>query len=71
MKHHKTILRTLVYIKNIWIHKMRKIVKIADKIIGDGYPCFITAEIGINHNGSVQQAMALIDMAVSVGCDAV
>lgn len=50
---------------------MRKIVKIADKIIGDGYPCFITAEIGINHNGSVNLAKQLIDMAVSVGCDAV
>ncbi|MBR1681603.1 N-acetylneuraminate synthase family protein [bacterium] len=50
---------------------MRKSVKIANKIIGDGNPCFITAEIGINHNGSVNQAKALIDMAISVGCDAV
>ena len=50
---------------------MRKTVKIANKIIGDGNPCFITAEIGINHNGSVNQAKALIDMAISVGCDAV
>lgn len=50
---------------------MRKTLKIANKTIGDGYPCFITAEIGINHNGSVQQAKSLIDMAVSVGCDAV
>ncbi len=50
---------------------MRKTVKIKNKTIGDGYPCFITAEIGINHNGSVQQAKRLIDMAISVGCDAV
>lgn len=50
---------------------MRKTVKIANKIIGDGYPCFITAEIGINHNGSIRQAKALIDMAAAVGCDAV
>lgn len=50
---------------------MRKTVSIGNKIIGDGHPCFITAEIGINHNGSVNQAKALIDMAVSVGCDAV
>ena len=50
---------------------MRKTVKIANKIVGDGHPCFITAEIGINHNGSVNRAKALIDMAYSVGCDAV
>jgi len=50
---------------------MRKTVKIANRIIGDGHPCFVTAEIGINHNGSVMQAKKLIDMAISVGCDAV
>ncbi len=50
---------------------MRKTVNIANKIIGDGHPCFITAEIGINHNGSVNRAKSLIDMAASVGCDAV
>ena len=50
---------------------MRKTVKIANKYIGDNNPCFITAEIGINHNGSVSQAKKLIDMAVHVGCDAV
>ena len=50
---------------------MRKNVKIADKVIGDGYPCFIIAEIGINHNGSVELAKKMIDMAVTTGCDAV
>lgn len=50
---------------------MRKTVNIANKVIGDGHPCFITAEIGINHNGSVNRAKSLIDMALSVGCDAV
>ncbi len=50
---------------------MRKTVKIANKVVGDNHPCFITAEIGINHNGSVEQAKKLIDMAASVGCDAV
>lgn len=50
---------------------MRKEVKIANKTIGDNHPCFVTAEIGINHNGSVAQAKKLIDMAVSAGCDAV
>ena len=50
---------------------MRYNVKIADKIIGDGHPCFIIAEIGINHNGSVALAKKMIDEAVEAGCDAV
>lgn len=50
---------------------MSKCVKIADKIIGDGNPCFIIAEIGINHNGSVALAKKMIDIAVTTGCDAV
>lgn len=50
---------------------MSKTVRIANKIIGDGYPCFITAEIGINHNGSVELAKKLIDIACVAGCDAV
>ena len=33
--------------------------------------CYITAEIGINHNGSLQIAKDLIDMAIEAGCDAV
>ena len=32
---------------------------------------FITAEIGINHNGSMESAKKLIDIALSAGCDAV
>jgi N-acetylneuraminate synthase len=50
---------------------MSKCVKIADKFIGDGYPCFVIAEIGINHNGSVDLAKKMIDIAVATGCDAV
>ena len=50
---------------------MSKCVKIADKFVGNGYPCFIIAEIGINHNGSVKFAKKMIDIAVATGCDAV
>lgn len=50
---------------------VRKCVKIADKVVGDDYPCFIIAEIGINHNGSVDLAKRMIDIAVTTGCDAV
>lgn len=49
----------------------KKIVKIGNKLIGDGQPTFIVAEIGINHNGDINTAKKLIDMAVFVGCDAV
>ena len=50
---------------------MTKCVKVADRLVGDGNPCFIIAEIGINHNGSVNLAKKMIDIAVTTGCDAV
>ena len=46
-------------------------VKIGDRNIGDGEPCFIIAEAGVNHNGSVKMAKKLIDVAKDVGGDAV
>lgn len=50
---------------------MKKTVQIADIKVGPSYPCFIIAEIGINHNGCVELAKKLIDVAVSAGCNAV
>jgi N-acetylneuraminate synthase len=45
---------------------------LADGKIGDGQPAlYIVAEVGINHNGSIETALALIDRAVEAGCDAV
>ncbi len=49
----------------------RKIVKLGSRIIGDEHPCYVIAEIGINHNGSIDIARNLIDAAVEAGCDAV
>src|SRR3989344_4603485 len=46
-------------------------VRIGNKLVGLGQPCFIICEIGINHNGSLELAKKLIDMAVAAGCDAV
>jgi len=46
-------------------------VKIGDRWVGDGEPCFIVAEIGINHNGDVGLARQLISAAVLARCDAV
>lgn len=39
--------------------------------VGPEHPCFVIGEIGINHNGSVQIAKHLIDLAARVGCQAV
>jgi len=39
--------------------------------IGPGQPCFIIAEIGINHNGDLNIAKKLIEEAAHAGCDAV
>jgi len=46
-------------------------VKIGTKRVGKGHPCFVVAEIGINHNGSLDIAKRLIDTAVEGGVDAV
>ncbi len=46
-------------------------VKIAERYIGDGEKVFVIAEIGINHNGSLENALRLIDGAKYAGCDAV
>lgn len=48
-----------------------KTVQVSGRAIGDGQPCFIIAEIGINHNGDLDLAKKLISMAVAAGCDAV
>lgn len=46
-------------------------IEVAGTRIGPGYPCFVIAEIGINHNGDLELARRLIDVAVSAGCSAV
>ena len=44
--------------------------EIAGRTIGDGAPCFIIAEIGVNHNGDMDIARRLIDEAAAAGADA-
>ena len=46
-------------------------IHIGETIVGDGHPCYIVAEIGINHNGDIDIAKKLIDVAVIAGCNAV
>ncbi len=50
---------------------MNNRVRIRDRWVGDGEPCFVVAEIGINHNGSLDIARKLIAAAVLAGCEAV
>jgi N-acetylneuraminate synthase len=46
-------------------------IKIAGQVIGSSHPCYVVAEIGINHNGDLSLAKKLIDVAVAAGCNAV
>jgi N-acetylneuraminate synthase len=46
-------------------------VQIGTKTVGERCPCYIIAEIGINHNGNIDLAKRLISVAVAAGCDAV
>ncbi len=48
-----------------------KKVRIGNFHVGEGEPCFIIGEIGINHNGDLQLAKKLISVAAASGCDAV
>jgi N-acetylneuraminate synthase len=50
---------------------MTREVKIGNRLVGDGHPAFIIAEIGINHNGDLEIAKKMIDAAVHAGVDAV
>jgi hypothetical protein len=46
-------------------------IRIGDREVGEGRPVFVIAEAGINHNGSLDTAMSLVDAAADAGCDAV
>ena len=46
-------------------------IQIGNRLVGADQPCFIIAEIGINHNGDIDIAKRLIRVAVACGCDAV
>lgn len=46
-------------------------IRVRDRTIGGDAPCFLMAEVGINHDGSIEVAKKLIDAAADAGCDAV
>ena len=46
-------------------------VTIGSRVVGGGRPAYVIAEIGLNHNGDVELAKRLIDVAADAGADAV
>lgn len=50
---------------------MAREIRIGNRSVGDGYPAYLIAEIGINHNGDLGIAKQMIDAAVHAGVEAV
>ena len=46
-------------------------VTIGSRVVGDGHPAYLIGEIGLNHNGDVELAKRLIDVAADAGVQAV
>jgi sialic acid synthase SpsE len=49
----------------------KKTIRIADRLVGDGQPCYVIAEAGVNHNGRLDLARELIDIAAEAQAEAV
>jgi N-acetylneuraminate synthase len=64
------LLRVLIMANKSWILDAPT-RRLGDRIVGTGCPVYITGEIGINHNGDLANAIALVDQAADAGCDAV
>ena len=50
---------------------MKKQIKIDDRVIGDGSPPYVIAEMSANHNGDINAAYTIIEAAKLSGADAV
>ena len=50
---------------------MSRRFRIGNRWVGEGEPCYVIAEAGSNHNGNLEQAQTLIDVASAAGVDAV
>jgi N-acetylneuraminate synthase len=50
---------------------MVRTLQIGDRLVGPGQPCFLIAEAGVNHNGSLEMALRLVNEAAEAGADAV
>ncbi len=50
---------------------MAREIKFGNRMVGDGHPAYVIAEVGINHNGDMALAKKIIDAAAHAGADAV
>lgn len=46
-------------------------IRIGEQLVGNGHPCFVIAEIGVNHNGDRNLAAKMIEASAAAGADAV
>ena len=46
-------------------------ISIENREIGEGQPCFVIAEVGVNHNGDPELAMKMVEAAAHAGADCV
>jgi N-acetylneuraminate synthase len=51
------------------IRKIMNEIKIGNRLVGDNHPPIVIAEIGINHEGSIDLAIALADSAIASGAE--
>ena len=63
-------MQTMIISKKEWESEAMDII-VGNKKIGQKNPCYIIAEIGINHNGDIEIAKKLINYAKGAGCDVV
>jgi N-acetylneuraminate synthase len=49
---------------------MSKTIKLNNRTIGDGHPLYFIADIGANHDGDINRALRLIELAKEAGADA-
>ncbi len=49
---------------------MAREIKFGKRMMGDGHPAYVIAEVGINHNGDLDIAKKIIDAAAHAGADA-
>lgn len=50
---------------------MARTIQIGNRLVGEGQPTFFAAEIGINHNGDLEIAKKMMEVAARYGADAV
>lgn len=53
------------------MHNFSQTVKIGNRILGNDGRVFIIAEAGVNHNGDLEKAMRMVDIAADAGVDAI